>query len=284
MKDTITKPKNVDYFQVPDELWQLIQHHFPKPPQPGQRGRPPAAARAALNGIWFVLWTGCQWKAIHRSWFGVCSSVIHERFQTWRKAGIFDQVLVEMVQFYAERLGIGWEWQSIDSGIRPAPLGGSATGRNPTDRGKSGSKIHILVDEQGAPLALNITGANEHDKWSADDLLAAIVVERPDPEEVEQHLCADKGYDYDDVHAAVAGGQYQAHIKHRRRRNEPPEEPQPIPGEERHPARRWVVERTISWLGKRRSIRVRWCKKEANWLALIKFACAHILFAMAFYG
>ncbi|HEY5729096.1 MAG TPA: transposase [Anaerolineales bacterium] len=92
MKDTIAKPKNVDYFQVPDELWQRIEHHFPKPPEPGTRGRPPARARAVLNGIWYVLWTGCQWKAIHRSWFGACSSVIHERFQTWRKAGIFDQV------------------------------------------------------------------------------------------------------------------------------------------------------------------------------------------------
>jgi len=284
MKDTITKPKNVDYFQVPDELWKLIEHHFPKPPEPGQRGRPPASARAALNGIWYVLWTGCQWKAVHRSWFGVCSSVIHERFQAWREAGIFDQVLIEMVQFYAERLGIGWEWQSIDSGTRPAPLGGTQTGRNPTDRGKGGSKIHILVDEKGAPLALHITGANEHDKWSADDLLAGIVIERPDPEEIEQHLCADKGYDYDDVHEAVAEGQYKPHIKHRRRRNEPKEEEQPIPEEERHPARRWVVERTIGWLGKRRSIRVRWCKKDENWMALIKFACAHILFVMAFYG
>lgn len=284
MKDTIPKPKNVDYFQVPDELWQLIQHHFPKPPEPGQRGRPPAAARAALNGIWYVLWTGCQWKAIHRTWFGVCSSVIHERFQTWRKEGLFDRVLVAMVQFYAERLGIGWEWQALDSGTRPAPLGGTQTGQNPTDRGKSGSKIHILVDENGAPLALFITGANEHDKWAADDLLAGIVVERPDPEEVEQHLCADKGYDYDDVHAAVAESQYVAHIKHRRRKNEPLEEEQPVSEEERHPARRWVVERTIGWLGKRRSIRVRWCKKDKNWMALLKFACAHILFSMAFYG
>jgi putative transposase len=284
MKHTITKPKNVDYLQVPDELWQRIQHHFPKAGEPGRRGRPAASARAALNGIWYVLWTGCQWKAIHRSWFGVCSSVIHERFQSWRKAGIFDQVLVEMVQFYAERLGIGWEWQSIDSGIRPAPLGGLATGRNPTDRGKRGSKIHILVDEYGAPLALHITGADEHDKWSADDLIAAIVVERPTPEEVEQHLCADKGYDYDDVHQALAEEQYVSHVKHRRRRNEPVEDLQPIPQEERHPAHRWVVERTISWLGKRRSIRVRWCKEDANWLALIKFACAHILFTMAFYG
>ena len=283
MKDTISKPKNVDYFQVPDELWQLVKHHFPQPVEARTRGRPPAPSRAALNGIWYVLWTGCQWKAVHRSWFGVCSSVLHERFQTWQEAGIFDQVLVEMVKFYAQCLGIGWEWQSIDSATRPAPLGGTKTGRNPTDRGKSGSKLHILVDEKGAPLALHISAANQHDKCSADDLMNGIVVERPKPDQVEQHLCADKGYDYQAVHQTLAQGSYISHVKHRRKRNEPKDE-LPIPDQKRHPAHRWVVERTISWLGKRRSIRIRWCKKDPNWLALIKFACAHILFSLAFYG
>ncbi|HSG45712.1 MAG TPA: hypothetical protein VLA72_21425 [Anaerolineales bacterium] len=55
------------------------------------------------------------------------------------------------------------------------------------------------------------------------------MIERPDPEEVEQHLCADKGYDFEDAHETVAEGQYQPHIKHRRRKNEPKEEVQPIP-------------------------------------------------------
>ena len=64
MKDTTTKPKNVDYFQVPDELWQLIKHFIPKPPERKGPGCPRADDRAALNGIWYVLWTGCQWKAI----------------------------------------------------------------------------------------------------------------------------------------------------------------------------------------------------------------------------
>jgi len=284
MKDTITKPKNVDYFQVPDELWQLIQHLIPQPPERKGPGRPRADDRAALNGIWYVLWMGCQWKAIQRDWFGVCSSVIHDRFQSGREAGVFVNMLMEMVKFYAEQLGIGWEWQSVDSGTRPSPLGGSETGKNQTDRGKQGSKIHILVDEKGAPLAIQITAANQHDKWSADDLIAAIAIERPDPDEIEQHFCADKGYDYDDVHQAVEQAQYIPHIKHRRRRNEPLEEECPVPGEMQYPARRWVVERTISWLGKRRSIRIRCCKNVENWFALIKFACAHLLFNMAFYG
>jgi putative transposase len=282
--NTITKPKNVDYFQVPDKLWEAVKQFLPAQPERVGPGRPRADDRAALNGIWYVLWTGCQWKAVHKNWFGVSSSVIHERFQTWREQGVFGNVLREMVLYYQTEREIGWEWQSIDSKSCPAPLGGEETGKNPTDRGKRGSKIHLLVDEKGAPLALHITGANEHDKWSADDLIISIVVERPDSEEVEQHLCADKGYDYDDVHQTVAQEQYVSHIKHRRRRNEPLVEECPIPGELRYPARRWVVERTLGWLCKRRSLRIRWCKKPENWMALIQFACAHILLTLAIFG
>jgi transposase len=282
--DSTTKPKNVDYFKVPDVLWEIVRRLLPAPRQAGKPGRPRASDRAALNGIWYVLWTGCQWKAIHKDWFGVSSSVIHERFQTWRALGIFADMMREMVLFYQTERKIGWEWQSIDSKACPAPLGGEETGRNPTDRGKQGSKIHLMVDEQGAPLSLHVTAANQHDKWSADDLIVSLVVERPDPQQVEQHLCADKGYDYDDVHLLVAEANYLAHIKHRRRRNEPPQEECPIPGELRYPARRWVVERSLGWLAKRRSLRNRWCKKRDNWLAFLQFACAHILFNLAFFG
>jgi transposase len=51
-----------------------------------------------------------------------------------------------------------------------------------------------------------------------------------------------------------------------------------------HPGRRWVVERTISWLTKRRSLRTRWAKKAENWLALVHLACAHILLNLAVFG
>lgn len=58
----------------------------------------------------------------------------------------------------------------------------------------------------------------------------------------------------------------------------------PAPGELAYPARRWVVERTFAWLNKRRAIRIRWTKKACSWLALLQFACAHILFEMAIFG
>ena len=51
MKDTITKLKKVECFQVPEEQWQLIEHHFPTPPAQPDPGRPRASDRATLNGI-----------------------------------------------------------------------------------------------------------------------------------------------------------------------------------------------------------------------------------------
>lgn len=274
-----TKPKNVNYFSVPRPLWRRIKRCLPKQPKKRSRGRPRADDRAVVNGIWYVLWTGCQWKAVHRDWFGVCSSVLHERFQTWRKLGIWEKIFKRMVRFYARNRRVQWKWQSIDSKIVPSPLGGSDTGRNPTDRGKRGAKIHLLVDQRGAPLALHITGANEHDKWSVENLIVSIIVNRPGG---IQHLCLDKGYDFEDIHQFVVSANYEKHIAHRRRRGEP--KPPPIPDEERHPARRWVVERTFGWMAKRRSIRTRWCKYSENWLAFVMFACSHILCDLTIYG
>ena len=94
-----------------------------------------------------------------------------------------------MVRFYNRQRRIRWQWQAIDSKSVPAPLGGEATGHNPTDRSKRGAKIHILVDERGAPPAVHLTGAIQHDKWSVDDLVFSIVVRRPTK---EQHLGARK--------------------------------------------------------------------------------------------
>src|SRR5690606_6567802 len=134
----IEKPKNVDYFQVPKQLWKRIKKLLPKPTKHKRRGRPPADNRAVLNGIWYVMWTGCQWKAVHKDWFGVSSRVLHERFQTWQQSGIFARIMKRMVKFYNQQRKINWKWQSIDSKSVPAPLGGSETGKNPTDRAKKG--------------------------------------------------------------------------------------------------------------------------------------------------
>ncbi len=158
-----------------------------------------------------------------------------------------------MVEYYArERGGIGWKWQAMDSKHSPAPLGGEKVGKNPTDRGKLGAKINLLVDERGAPLSVVLTGANRHDKVSAVGLIVSVAPKRPTHK--EQHLCADKAYDSEDLREFAASAGYIAHIKvnTRTKGGENPTEddwPSKI-----HPARRWVVERTISWLTKRAGV------------------------------
>ena len=282
--DKSSKPKNVDYFQMPRPLWRKVKKCLPKQKRKRRkRGvRPRCCERAVINAIWYVLWTGCQWKALHRDWFGVSSSVVHARFQTWREAGVFAKLMRQLAKFYAKKRNIKWKWQAIDSKSCPAPLGGESSGRNPTDRGKQGSKIHLLVDKRGAPLAVVITGANRHDITAALDLVVSVVVERPDR---KQHLCADKAYDSADIREFVTFKGYTPHIKSNPRNSKQQEvSDSKGPAATSYSARRWVVERTLSWLAKRRSIRTRWSKKTANWLALVQFACAHILFDLAVFG
>lgn len=279
MNKSITKPKNVSYNKVPGKLWKKIKKHLPKI-EKGKPGRPRADNRAVMNGIWYVMWTGCQWKAIEKHFFGVSSSVIHDRFQEWRAQGVFMRIVQTMLRYYGRVRHVRWTWQSVDSKSVPAPLGQQDTGKNPTDRAKMGSKIHILVDQCGAPLSIYVTGANENDKWYAAALILSILIKRPT---CTQHFCADKAYDSWDVHVFVKQQGYIPHIKHRRRVNEP-KDPCPIPGEHSYPPRRWVCERTLGWLVRRRSIRTRWCKKPENWLALIQLACAHIVFDLAVSG
>ena len=92
--------QQVDYFEVPKPLWKRIKRLLPKPGKQRKPGRPPLSNRLVLNAIWFVLWTGCQWKALSRAQFGVSSTTAHDRFQTWREQGIFEAIMAEMVHFY----------------------------------------------------------------------------------------------------------------------------------------------------------------------------------------
>jgi putative transposase len=106
--------------------------------------------------------------------------------------------------------------------------------------------------------------------------LYSIVVDRPEPSTAQpQGLCLDKGYDYAEVRATLAVFGFTAHMRRR--------------GEEAHTlkhkvgvrVRRWVVERTHSWMNRFRRILIRWDKKVDNYLAFLHFACALIAFRAA---
>jgi putative transposase len=112
-----------------------------------------------------------------------------------------------------------------------------------------------------------IAGANVPDFKLLGETIEAVVVERPDPGEVEQHLCLDAGYDNPSGREAVEANGYVGHIRPAR----PGRREKKRPG--RRKARRWVVERTFAWLSKCRGLLVRYEKKDTNYLGLIQIAC-----------
>lgn len=146
-------------------------------------------------------------------------------------------------------------------------LGGDQIGKNPTDRAKNGSKRSLIVDGQGGPLGVVVAGANVHDTKLLEATIEAMVIDRPEPDEEEQHLCLDKGYDNPTGHAAALNAEYVPHI---RRIGEEKLDHQ---NKKTRPARRWVVERTFAWLNHCRAILVRYNKKASNYLGLIQLAC-----------
>jgi len=109
-------------YQISDALWEKIEPLLPPPKPKKKPGRPRMDDRKAMTAIFYVLRTGCQWKALPRS-LGA-SSTVHDRFQEWREAGLFERMWQAGVTMYDELKGIEWEWQAMDGAMTKAPLGG----------------------------------------------------------------------------------------------------------------------------------------------------------------
>ena len=142
-------------------------------------------------------------------------------------------------------------------------------GKNPTDRGKKGTKESVLVEADGGPLGAVIAAANVNDQKLLRETIEAIVVDRPEPTEGRpQHLCLDAAYDNPTGREAAGEARYTPHIVPARK------EKRTRARAKGHKPRRWVVERTLAWLCKCRAILVRYDKKDDNFLGLIQLACA----------
>lgn len=262
-------------WQVSDSLWERVAPLIPPAPSHAKGGRPRMDNRLAFEAIIYLLRTGCQWNALPRE-LGA-SSTVHDRFQEWEAAGFFERLWQAGLTAYDDLEGIQWEWQAVDGTMTKAPFGKGASGPNPTDRAKKGVKRSLLTDGAGIPLAVAVDGANRTDMKLLAATLDGIVVLRPAPEEATpQHLCLDAGYDYPVCHEEVEARGYIPHICPREKAKR---QKLLTPGSR---ARRWVVERTHSWLNRSRRLLVRWEKKTENYLAFLHLACAQLIFAKCF--
>jgi len=108
--------------RIPDELWYEIKKVMPKEKSFKTVGRPIVPYRKVLDGILYVLRTGCQWKMFPKATGS--GSTCHRRFQQWKGMDVFKNIWIKLLKIYDEIIGINWSWQSIDSISIKSPLGG----------------------------------------------------------------------------------------------------------------------------------------------------------------
>lgn len=154
---------------------------------------------------------------------------------------------------------------------RPGEKGGDQTGPNPTDRGKRGSKYHVVVDRNGIPLAVRLSAANAHDATQLLPLVDAIppiIGPRGEPGRPRfrpAKLHADKAYDYPVKRRALRARGITPRIARRG-----------IESGERLGQHRWVVERTFAWLLGCRRLGVRYERRADLLQGLLHLACSLI--------
>ena len=108
--------------RIPDEIWDEIRIILPTDKPDNTIGRPAVSFRKVLDGILYVLRTGCQWKMLPKEYGS--GSTCHRRFQQWSISEVFERLWTRLLRVYDNLAGIQWNWQSLDSVSVKAPLGG----------------------------------------------------------------------------------------------------------------------------------------------------------------
>ncbi|WP_267361755.1 MULTISPECIES: IS5 family transposase [unclassified Methylobacterium] len=254
---------------VPDDLWAVIEPLLPSEPEKPKGGRPRSSDRAALAGIILVLRTGMQWKHLPRSDVGCSGKTSWRRLGVWQAAGVWAALHRVMLGQLQDADALDWSRAALDSASLPAKKRGSATGPNPTDRGKPGTKRHLVVDANGTPLGLTLTGANCHDSRMLAATLDAVpgvrTGRRGRPRRRPDKLHADKGYDHRRCRGECRARSITPRIARRG-----------IESSQHLGRYRWIVERTLAWLARFRRLTIRYERRADLHLAFTTLACALI--------
>jgi transposase len=247
---------------LPDGLWAEIAPLLPPEPAKPKGGRPRRSDRAALTGILFVLRSGTPWELLPKEMGCGSGMTCWRRLRDWQKAGVWDR----LQQALLDRLG---RQNGIDFSRDRCKKGGPAAGPNPTDRGKPGTKRHVLTDAKGIPLALKLTGANVHDSRMLEAVVDAVPPIRQcwgRPRKRPAKLHADKAYDHRRCRRALTRRRIQHRIARRG-----------IESSQRLGRHRWVVERTLAWFAQFRRLAVRYERRSDIHLAFSTLAAALIV-------
>jgi transposase len=187
---------------VPDGLWAQVAPLLspPKSRRYRCRGRRPIEDRAALGGIVFVLTAGITWNQLPTSLVGCFGVTCWRRLRDWTEAGVWPalhELLVAQLRAIGE---LDLDRCVVDSSHMRALKRGDHVGPSPVDRGRLGSKHHLICDAGGIPPAVTLTGGNRNAVTQLIPLVDAtspIRGRRGRPRRRPRELFADRGYDHD---------------------------------------------------------------------------------------
>ncbi len=255
---------------VSDALWQRIEPLLPAPKPRRFRypGRMPLDRRKVLTGIIFVLKTGIAWEDLPCEMGCGSGMSCLSYLKAWHQAGVWVRLHQVLLQELEDADKIDWSRGAVDGTRARALGGGEDTGRNPTDRGKLGSKHHILTDAQGLPLNVTVTGANVpevNELVNLVDSAPEVVTAEGEPRRNPDELYADRAYDSEPHREEMRQRDIAPRFARRR-----------TPHGSGLGVYRWVVERTASWLHSFRRLRLRTDRNGAVQEAFVALGSAII--------
>ncbi len=236
-----------------DAQWAFVQ---PFLPPPAHTGRPRADDRRTLEGILYVLITGCRWQDLPRDYGAV--TTVWQRLKRWGEEGVWERLWRAALAALDLRGQLDWSMASLDGSFAPAKKGGDRVGL--TRKGK-GTKWMLVVDGNGLPVGFHLDSANRAEVRLAEQTLDTIRIARPRgrPKQRPVKLVADRGYDSRDFRRALRRRGIQMCIPAKRRpATWRRQRGRPIVAKKNDYRQRYTVERSFAWLGNYRRLLIRW--------------------------
>jgi transposase len=236
-----------------ESQWAFIK---PLLPPPAHTGRPRANDRRTIEGVLYVLITGCRWQDLPRE-YGAPTTA-WRRVKRWGEVGVWEQ-LWRVALEQLDRAGqLDWSIGFLDGSFVPAKNGGAGVGL--TRKGK-GTKWMLVVDGHGLPLGFHLASANQAEVRLAEQTLASVRVPRPRgrPKQRPAKLVADRGYDSSAFRRFLRLRGIQMCIPPKRRPMRwKAKRGRPVVARKADYRLRYTVERSFAWLGTYRRLLIRW--------------------------
>jgi transposase len=270
-------------YELSQRQWERIAPLLPHPTHHGGRGHPWKPHRPLLNGILWICHTGAPWRDLPER-YGPWQTV-YDRFNRWRQDGTWATILVHLLDHLERHGRLGRRLWFVDATIirasraaagarrepDPVPvLGGPKAARlfEPADhargrsRGGFGTKVHLLVEEHGIPLGIDVTAGQRHESKAFEALMGRVLLPRRRGQRSwPEKLGGDKGYSYPEVRGWLQRRRIEAVIPTRK------DQPRIEPFDKASYRLRNIAERVVGWLKERRRLGTRYEKLAVNFVA-----------------